>query len=151
MGLEKIKQNLLTQDNRCTDQPLFIVQRLVRDYGYKEGYTDDYIWVDSDDYEAGEVDDDKAKELDQLDYDLEDTDPYEKVYYKERWEFVQAFFTEQGAKNYLAANGHNLGKTRIYAEDSYRNFEFREIRNFILNYENYYNSREEFYGQKAIT
>lgn len=133
MSIVKIKQELLAQDNRCTDQPVFLVQRLVRDYGYDPQYSDQYIWVYSGDYENGKLDDDLVEELNELDNNFENTDPYEKVYYKERWEFVKAFFTERGAKDYLETDGHNLGKTRIYADGSFRNFEFREIRNFILN------------------
>jgi hypothetical protein len=96
MSLKEIQNNVLTQDNRCTDQPMFIVERLRKDYGYTKGYTDLYEWVDPRDCESGAVDDLKSKRLDILDKNYRDTEPYEKIYYKERWEFVQCFFYRKG-------------------------------------------------------
>lgn len=48
------------------------------------------------------------------------------------WEFVTACFTEKGCKDYLAVNGHNLTEPRIYAAGSYRNEEFRTVREYLL-------------------
>ncbi len=75
-----LAHELRTQDIRATDQPVFMVQRRVRD----------------------------------------------------RWENCQPFLTEAGAKEYIRINGHNLGETRIYAEGSYRNAEWRFMRELIL-------------------
>jgi hypothetical protein len=54
------------------------------------------------------------------------------VGYIDRWEYVTACFTEKGCQDFIAIEGHNLGETRIYADNSYRNNEYREIRDFIL-------------------
>lgn len=49
-----------------------------------------------------------------------------------QYEYVTACFTEEGAQAYLSVNGHNLRKPRIYADGSYRNAEYRDIRNWLM-------------------
>jgi hypothetical protein len=131
MDMKEIGSLIKTQDNRITDQPMFLVQREVVDYGYNSDYSDTYNWINAeDDYLVAT--EEESSRLDGLYDSGEDTEGYEKVYYVKRWEFVTACFTEQGCKDHISANGHNLGKTRIYADGSYRNFEFRAIRNFLI-------------------
>jgi len=132
-NIRKIAELIKTQDNRITDQPIFIVQRERRDYGYDSKWADDYVWVNSKDPEdCFEEGDEKYDELNERDDMCESLGGWYKCYYQTRWEYVTACFTEQGCKDHITANGHNLGKTRIYADGSYRNFEFREVRDFLL-------------------
>jgi len=126
-----ISQHLKTQDNRITADPIFVVQRLVRDYGYDSGYSDEYIWADCDD-DYSEADEKEAEKLECDDANCCDLGSWTKVYYKDRWEFVTACFTEKGCHDYLNINGHNLGKTRIYAESGYRNNEWISLRKAML-------------------
>jgi hypothetical protein len=130
--IKDIGELLRTQNNHYTDQPMFIVQKKVRDWGFSSGHAEDYKWVNSDDCEE-EADEEKAAELEALDDDYEDTGPWEKSYYRDRWEFVTACFTEQGCKDFIEADGHNHGELRIYAEGSFRNNEFRRVRNALMN------------------
>lgn len=130
--LKAVGELLLTQDNRCTDQPIFIVQEKVRDWGYSSDYAEDYEWHNRDDIED-KADEEKVAELEALDDACEDTGSWEKVYYRDRWEFVTACFTEQGCKDYIEINGHNhQGKLIIYAAGSFRNNEFRLVRNTLI-------------------
>lgn len=129
--IAKIGERITTQDNRITDQPIFVVEKSVTvitdpDYGY-----DVEVWVNQDDYneEASET---KARRLDILNSNFRWFRSWRKFYLKETWEFVTACFTEQGCKDYLKADGHNLGKTRIYAYGSYRNEEYQAVRNFLI-------------------
>lgn len=132
MQLKEIGNLICTQDNRVTDQPIFVVEKSVMvitdpDYGYDK---EEWVNTQSGDYEiASET---KAKRLDALLKDCRSTGDWEKFYMKEVWEFVTACFTEQGCKDYLMLDGHNLGKTRIYAYGSYRNNEYREIRKHLI-------------------
>lgn len=128
--IAKIGERITTQDNRITDQPIFVVEKSVTvitdpDYGY-----DVEVWVNHDDYneEASET---KARRLDILNSNFRWFRNWRKFYLKETWEFVTACFTEQGCKDYLKADGHNLGKTRIYAYGSYRNEEYQTVRNHL--------------------
>jgi hypothetical protein len=59
-------------------------------------------------------------------------DNYTRTAYVDRWDFVTACFTEQGCKDYLAVNKHNLKEHRIYAESGYRNKEWIALRKFLL-------------------
>lgn len=131
-ALIQIGTLIRTQDNRITNQPIFIVQQKVIDWGYGSEYAEDYKWIDNSDGEYPEADEELAAELEEMVGYGDVTAGWEKVYYKERWEFVTACFTEQGCKDYIEINGHNLNETRIYAEGSYRNNEYRAVREAIL-------------------
>lgn len=131
MSIAEIGELIRTQDNRITDQPMFIVQEYERIFGMDSDYSDDYEWFDD---EACCVvsDKDEIAETEKLHKADELNDCIRKVYYKDHWVFVTACFTEQGCKDYLQANGHNHGKTRIYGWGSVRNREYQAVRNFLL-------------------
>lgn len=130
-----ILQHLLkTQDNRITSDVMFIVQQ-------KEE-----IWrVDSDCHEVkaayvkGEEvvyeGSKKFKTLDKMEDSYRDIGDWERVYYIERWAFVTACLTEEGAKHYIECNRHNLNSPRIYGWSGYRNQEWCDLREFFLNYD----------------
>ena len=120
-----ISDRLRAQDNRATQHPMFCLQKLVRDVGYVPGYGDgETVWIDmqSGDYE--EV--------------APETEGAEEFGYKDRWETVMVAFTEQGIKDYMCKNGHNVqrvaynGQTRIYVESFRRCDEMIKIREFLL-------------------
>ena len=48
------------------------------------------------------------------------------------WCFVTASFTRKGCEEYLRANGHNLGRVRIFAHGSHRNEEWRTVRKHLM-------------------
>ena len=127
-----IRKSLCEQDNRITDQPLFIVEQKVKDYGFTSDYAELSTWERSTDGEHEIASDELIEDLNEREDNYEDLDGWEKVYYKERWQFVTACFTEQGCKDYIKFNGHNLGKTRIYADGSYRNLEYQAIRKALI-------------------
>ena len=74
--LRAIGESIRTQDNRMTNEPIFVVEQ-------KRG---------------------------------------------RHWVFATACFTEQGCKDYLAANGHNLKSPRVYVYSGYRNAEWIALR-----------------------
>ena len=128
--LMEIGHLINTQDNRITDRPIFIVQRR-REHVCPEGYEDGHKWLCPDD-EYAEASETRSARLDILDNNFRDiTGKWEKFYYQEHWEFVTACFTEQGCEDYIKRNGHNIGESRVYADTSYRNMEFRLVRDFL--------------------
>jgi hypothetical protein len=131
-ALRKIGILITTQDNRITDQPMFIVQQRRRMYGLDTGYCENFIWLCSED----EYNEASAEEADTLEAEYQDTgrvkDGWQRTGYTDQWEFVTACFTEQGCIDYLKLDGHNLKEPRIYAEGSYRNDEFRIVRNALI-------------------
>jgi hypothetical protein len=140
-----IGKEIRTQDNRITDSPIFVVEQKVRDYGFSEDYVEDFEWINDEGETVSE--DDVNDILEEHNKDVEeeemvefvDLDDYNceefnlrKVYYKDRWQFVTACFTEKGCEEYLKINEHNLKEARIYAFGSYRNDEFRSVREYLL-------------------
>lgn len=130
LDLEKLKNNLKEQDNRCTADPIFIVQQKRKIWGIEEGYDPKIAWVrDESVYEKG---DKQFETLEKL-YDRgRDTGEYRRCGYIEIWDFVTACFTEQGCKDYISVNGHNLYEPRIYAASGYRNREWISLREYFI-------------------
>lgn len=127
--MQRIGELIRTQDNRCTSEPLFLVQQKKRMYGMDPDYCEDYDWI-SEDHEvvANEI---ERAGLDALEDKGKDITGWEKAYYVDQWEFVTVCFTEQACKEYIEANAHNLNEPRIYAASAYRNREMIAIREFL--------------------
>lgn len=123
-----IGELIRTQDNRCTSDPMFLVQQLRRVYGVNTDFTDRTVWMDGDQEEAS---DEEAAILDALSKSGAEVEGWEKVGFVEHWEFVTACFTGKACEDYLASNGHNLVKPRIYVASGYRNQEWIAIRNHL--------------------
>lgn len=130
--LHRIGELLRTQDNLITDQPIFIVQQK-HSYVTDEDYNDARIeWCHVDGYERASPL--REKRLEAI-YHRTGNDTlhcYRRFAVHDVWEFVTACFTEQGCKDYLAKNNHNLKEPRIYADGSYRNEEYRAVRNWLM-------------------
>jgi hypothetical protein len=124
-----IAARLHTQDNRITDNPLFAVQQKRVIGGLDDDYADSFAWIS----DGCEVDAEESARLDGLRRAGEPLpDDVRRVGYIERWEFVTGCLTEQGCKDYIACNGHNLKEPRIFAYGSYRNAEFIALRKWLM-------------------
>ena len=123
--LIKIGDQLRTQDNRCTENPMFCVQVRERIVGFDTDYCEGTVWFDPDDCEGGE------KERPE---DVDNTD-LKEIGYRDIWKTVMVSFTEEGCQEHLRQNGHNYRhyqETRIYVESFYRNPEMNAIRKFLM-------------------
>jgi hypothetical protein len=124
--IDEIAERLCTQDNRATASPLFCLQIKVRETGFDPQWTDGLCWYDP---EEGRIVEPAS---------VEETANYEMTGYKDRWETVMVAFTEQGLKDYMDLNGHNVrmqahnGETRIYVESLYRCDEMIAIRDALM-------------------
>lgn len=128
-----IGELLRTQNNQYTDQPMFVVQqkRLIvgLDADYSQG-DEDIVWsIDDCQYFAGEPEFEEMERGYQENSEV--PDDWHRTSFTTQWEYVTACFTEQGCKDYLKLDGHNLKEPRIYAEGSYRNEEYRTLRNWL--------------------
>jgi hypothetical protein len=129
--LTEISERLKTQDNRCTADPMFCVQMLVRDVGFDTSLYDNRCWHNYPEMETVYDDD--------PDFKGEPEGPeWEEFAYRDRWENVMVAFTEEGCKQYLALDGHNVRRrafrrqVRIYVESFYRCPEMIAIREFLM-------------------
>ncbi|HEL4007302.1 TPA: ead/Ea22-like family protein [Escherichia coli] len=124
-----IVENIRTQDNRITSDPMFCVYQnreivVDADYDY-----DRIVWVDEDGNEANKR---QSRRLELLHENFrEPPEKWRRVAVKDIDEFVTCCFTEQGCKDYLAANGHNLRLPFIYVKSGSRNAEYIGIRNWL--------------------
>jgi len=127
--LANMGELIRTQNNRITDSPIFIVQQKRRIYGIEDGYCNSFVWIDG---ENSYTDEEKvARDAERAENEEPEAE-YRQCGYIDIWEFVTACFTEQGCKDYLRQNAHNLREPRIYAEGSFRNTEWRTVRSFLM-------------------
>lgn len=129
--LRHIAHLIATQYNHYTRDPVFIVQKKVRDYGYDPNYVEDtVVWLDDDNCEAS---DEKFTKLEEVYFDNGDEpDNWTRTAYVDRWEFVTLFFTEEGAQEYISmyAQRHDL-ELRIDVDSAYCNPELQALRNHL--------------------
>lgn len=125
--LYTIGELIRTQDNRITDQPMFVVFQKREIIGSDEHSPSRVCWV----WDGEEVSELRAKRLEALYQDGRDTREYDRYAMQEVDEFVTACFTEHGCKDYLRQNGHNLRLPYIYACGSFRNNEYQLVRNWL--------------------
>jgi len=110
--------------------PMFCVQIKVRDVGYDWAYCDSLCWRDGAN-ETTIYDDDP-------DFKEPEGDEWERFGYRDRWETVMVAFTEEGCKQYLELDGHNVrrrahrGEVQIYAESFNRCPEMIAIRSALM-------------------
>jgi len=119
---QMLVNNLRTQDNQCTQNPLYVVQERIVDVGYDPDYSGDSIlWVDttSGDYtlfktveeaaqvlvDEGDKTAEEAREIVECG-DIEENG-FKATGYKIRWEFVSAHLTMAAARRYIAENSHH--------------------------------------------
>ncbi|VVO63866.1 hypothetical protein PS870_00927 [Pseudomonas fluorescens] len=130
-GLSYIGQLIHSQDNRCTDQPLFAVMEK-RSLPTLDTHDHDRIdWVETESGDYCLADEVKARRLEALHRGGRDTPGWERYAMKDIDVFVTACFTEQGCKDFLLRDGHNHRSPFIYAFGSYRNGEYQAVRNWL--------------------
>ena len=103
-------------------------------YGYDCEYCDSYIWINNETGDYEEADPEKSAQLDEDDeWQLKEEDlEWRKVYYVDRWETVQMFFTEKAANEFMENNRHRHGEMRTYVDSLYRNDEMRYLRDLLV-------------------
>ncbi|WFX49480.1 hypothetical protein NFK05_10350 [Klebsiella michiganensis] len=125
--LYTIGELIRTQDNRITDQPMFVVFQKREIIGSDEHSPSRICWV----WDGEEVSELRAKRLEALYQNGRDIRGYDRYAMQEVDEFVTACFTEHGCKDFLRQNGHNLRQPYIYACGSFRNNEYQLVRNWL--------------------
>lgn len=123
--LAKIGALIKTQDNRCTADPMFCVQQRRRMVGFDANYAERFCWHNTEDCEDTIFDDDPN-------FKEPEGKQWEKFGYVDEWETVMVAFTEDGCKEYLRQNGHNLSHPRIDVESFRRCPEMIQIRKWLL-------------------
>lgn len=138
--MTEISSNLGTQNNRITQDPMFVVFQK-KEVVVDEQYDHTRIaWIGEEGQEPDAETEDRLDEMrDNLDgeYFMDDEitlgdEEWRRLALLEIDEFVTACFTEAGAKAYLESNGHNLRRPFIYVTSLYRNEEMKRLREWLL-------------------
>jgi len=124
-------QQLRTQDDACTRDPIFVVQQRKRIYGMDGDYVDQFAWI-TDDADCDEADIEEAAKLEAKYESDEETPGWMRVAYHDTWEFVQPFFTRAAAEAFIARNAHRLTDPRVYVDSAYRNPEWQAVREHLM-------------------
>lgn len=128
--LERLQLSLNTQDGRYTADPFYCVFSK-REIVVDADYDHDQIgwWHQERHVEASET---TARRLELLRRDGRETGEWVKIATKEISYFETACFTEQGCKDFLEIQGHNLRKPYIYATSLFRNREMLALREALM-------------------
>jgi len=128
---ETITDRLKTQDNRITAEPIFVVQQKRRVFGMDLAYSDNIAWMDD---EGHQVTGEDAENMEKIFQENGvEPDDYRRVAYIDTWGFVSCFLTEQGAKDFIEAQKHNMHEPRIYVDSGHNNSEWKALRAYFLN------------------
>ena len=131
LDLNKLAEELRTQDNDCTADSIYLVQEERIVYGFESQYAEKYHWFFPDDGEYFEVPED-GEGL-PLDEDQAEEFGYEKAYYNVIHEFKCAHFTLKAAEQYIERQRHNPTNPRVWIESMHRCPEMIAIREFLMN------------------
>ena len=133
-SLADIGRDIAAQDNRMTSLPIFIVQVKKRIYGLDYDFHEDAkgVWLDGDGNEVPDKDAEEYEKQYKESGRIRVGNDFVRALYIDIWETVMPFFTEVGAKAYIACNGRNLREPRIYVESGYRNKEWEDVRDHLM-------------------
>lgn len=128
--LQRLQLSLNTQGCRFTADPFFCVfskREIVVDADYDHDRI--FWWHQERHVEASET---TERRLESLRRDGRETGDWVKLAVKEIDNFETACFTEQGCKDFLEIQGHNLRKPFIYATSLFRNREMIALREALM-------------------
>lgn len=138
---ESIKERLSTQDNRITQDPLFVVQEEKITVGVDIAFNYDGMCFQrmEDEWETVFDYDEKFEDFEENYWAFDnpdwprDDEKWESTGYTKEWVAVAYFFTEGAADAYIENQRHNHhGALRTYAESLYRNPEMKAVRSMLM-------------------
>lgn len=134
--LKRLAHLLATQDNACTSDPIFTVQRRERRIGADLNFfSDGEVYVHHDSDREPVFDDQHPEEFKRFEdgvYPEDDSQwDWEQLGYVDDWIFDQPFLTREAAEQYRVNQAHNLGTSRLYVESAHNNPEWRLIRRLL--------------------
>jgi len=136
--LKELAHELNIQDNRCTSNPLYVVQQKRRIYGLDTDYCEQviYQWKDDPEY-FWETEEEAIKEASKYGYAEDQIDNViQKIGYIDIWDMVCVHLTEKAAQLYIDQNSHNLNSPRIYVSSQYRCHEFNNVVEYLKGFDN---------------
>ncbi|MBU1001638.1 MAG: hypothetical protein KKE73_03840 [Proteobacteria bacterium] len=134
--LKCISHEMQTQNNACTEHPIFCVMRKKRIFGVDPSYHDDgYEWRHSDeDWCDGTT---ATEDLingkgDPITEEEAEEEGWYRVHYVEIDEFVNPHFTRKAAEEFIEVNAHHLNRPFVYVYSLWRCDEMIAIREHLM-------------------
>lgn len=115
LALQEIADDLRTQDNQATAEPIYVVEQVERTYYIELDFAEQFVFVNDD----GEEVDSEAEGA-------------TKVGCSDRWIYVTCFLTQRAADFYISRNRHNLKNPRVFVASGYRNDEIQLLRRALM-------------------
>lgn len=133
--LKEFLNRVDTQDNRATANPVQFLLQIKREYvahpDYYNGQTDTIYWHSDMESTRCKTQEEAVDWLKEYGYECEklekEIEQIEELKMNHYWETNQAFFSEEGLKQHIKLNGHNLGEYRDYVVHAFRNPEFWDL------------------------
>ncbi len=138
--LMELSEKLKTQDNRSTQDPLYLVYDVTDviindDYSPSLGGHDiktRYVYKNNEDTDMGGIEESDVDEY--CGDNGVNMDDLERLYVAEMPYVVNAHLTDEGAKLFIEQNKHNLNKPYTYANSFYRCWDMIDLRKFIIDF-----------------
>jgi len=132
----RTSEELATQDNASTQDPIFLVQQQAEFVRQPPGDGDEIRWVTPD----GEGPCTMAEATEEMGIDAYPWNVRSvliqrgatEIGIESRWEHVSAHFTRAAATRYIEANKHRMTEPRIYVDTQYRCNEWNMVRAVLL-------------------
>jgi len=133
--LDNLKHEMLTQDQRSTSYPYFIIVEDKKVHGIDSAYSDDKERIDHDALDFNDLCE-KCQKLSEDGEDLpeECDDCSDECFVHYRIEedvpnlYAGIFFTAKAAQDHLDANHHHYNSTaKVYGMSAYHNGELRKV------------------------
>lgn len=134
---KELKERISKNDNRCTASPyLLLLREKTEVVVHEDFYYNGQKWVEhlTGDYLTNEKREALVSDLLEYGYDkseIEKKGSIEEYFYREVNETRNVFLTDEGYKDHLEANGHNLGKHDTFGVHAFRNKEIASLLNLI--------------------
>ena len=136
--LAALREELRTQDNAITADPLFVVYDKQRIYGLDSDHAEHYCWLypDRGDGRSEVTDSELVARLNHLDSLGQEPEiagvQYALMGYLDVDRFITCCLTRKAAKLFIARNSHRLRKPFVYVESLDRNDEMIALRNHLM-------------------
>lgn len=136
--LAALRDELRTQDNAITADPLFVVYDKQRIYGLDSDHAEHYCWLYPDRGDGqSEVTDSKLvarlNHLESLGKEPEIASvQYARMGYVDVNRFITCCLTRKAARDFIDRNSHRLRKPFVYVESLDRNEEMNALRDHLM-------------------
>lgn len=134
---KELKERISKNDNRCTASPyLLLLREKTEVVVHEDFYYNGQKWVEylTGDYLTNEKREALVSDLLEYGYDkseIEKKGSIEEYFYREVNETINVFLTDEGYRDHLEANGHNIRKHDTFGVHAFRNKEIASLLNLI--------------------